>query len=404
MSDVNFSFKYYTGAIASSNFAMGIQAVVFPWLIIGLLELSPSQLGLAQMVLLLPNLLFILPGGVVADARHRGSWLSFLYALYLVPIGFLLVMVLTSSLSYSMMLMFAITLGSISAFVQPVRESLLGYTDPKMMHQSVAKVVSIQFVAQGLGFFVAGYMDVVGVITLLVSQLLMFLFSALLIRRSHPRTDLQTNTKPRQLIEELTEGFTLFRRNIALLHLVLIVFATGFLAFGVYLVGMPLIAREGYAAGIQLYASFQIAFTLGIVTANLGVMRRSRVFARPGRLMIVSFLWRGSLVAVVAFLPNLWILFPVIFVWGFFSGLSMTLGRTILHSQVEQLLRSRAASVYQLCLFSGAPLGAWACGVAIEVLGLRTTFIAIAVVTLAVSLWAALASPLWHLQDTSEQT
>jgi MFS family permease len=397
----NFSFRHYTGAIASSNFAVGVQTVVFPWLIIGLLNLSPSQLGLAQMALLLPNLLFILPGGVVADGRHRGSWLAILYGLYLLPIGFLLAAIITESLSFAVMLVFAVVFGTISAFVQPARESLLGYTEPKLMHQAVAKVVSIQFVAQSLGFLLAGQMNTVGLVTLLSIQLLMFFFSALFIRRSHPVVSGdEMPVKSRQLAQELVEGFGLFRDNTALLHLVFIVFATGFLAFGVYLVGMPIIAREGYSAGVELYATFQIIFTLGIVTANLGVMRRDRMFARPGRLMIISFLWRGSLVAIVAFLPSLWILFPVIFVWGFFSGLSITLGRTILHSQVDQSLRSRAASVYQLCLFSGAPLGAWVCGLAIERVGLSTTFIAIALVTLAVSVLAALVSPLWHLQDT----
>ena len=380
---------------------MGIQTVVFPWLIIGILGLSPSQLGLAQMALLLPNLLFILPGGVVSDGRHRGSWLAFLYALYLVPIGFLLVALLTDSMSFAVMLVFAIAFGTISAFVQPARESLLGYTDPKLMHQAVAKVVSIQFVAQSLGFFLAGQMDELGLLTLITIQLLMFFLSALFIRRSHPMVSGdKIQAKSRQLARELVEGFALFRRNAALLHLIFIVFATGFLAFGVYLVGMPIIAREGYSAGVELYATFQIVFTLGIVTANLGVMKRDRMFSRPGRLMVISFFWRGSLVAIVAFLPTLWILFPVIFVWGFFSGLSMTLGRTILHSQVEQSLRSRAASVYQLSLFSGAPLGAWICGLAIDTMGLSTTFIVIACLTLCVSVLAALASPLWHLRDT----
>ncbi len=61
-------------------------------------------------------------------------------------------------------------------------------------------------------------------------------------------------------------------------------------------------------------------------------------------------------------------------------------------------LRSRAASVYQLCLFGGAPLGAWVCGVTIENLGLGTAFVAIASTTLSVSVVTALIwSPLWHI-------
>ncbi len=55
---------------------MGLHAVLYPSLVVGVLEESPSRLGLAQLALLLPNLLFILPGGVMSDRRHRGAWLS----------------------------------------------------------------------------------------------------------------------------------------------------------------------------------------------------------------------------------------------------------------------------------------------------------------------------------------
>ena len=42
--------------------------------------------------------------------------------------------------------------GTVSAFVQPARESLLGYASQTLMHQAVAKVVMVQFIAQGIGF------------------------------------------------------------------------------------------------------------------------------------------------------------------------------------------------------------------------------------------------------------
>jgi predicted MFS family arabinose efflux permease len=101
---------------------------------------------------------------------------------------------------------------------------------------------------------------------------------------------------------------------------------------------------------------------------------------------------------IIAAVPSMWVLFVVVYIWGFFSGLSMTLGRTILHNQVSHQVRSRAASVYQLCLFGGAPLGAWVCGLAVESLGLSLTFIAVAAGTFSVALLTALFSPLWHVR------
>jgi len=385
---------------------MGIHKVLYPWLVVGVLHESPSQLGLAQLALLLPNLLFILPGGVLSDRSHRGTLLSLLFLLFLLPLGLLLIAVVSGELRFALLLLFGISFGSLLAFVQPARESLLGYAAPEIMHQAVAKVMAMQFIAQGVGFVVAGQLSAIGLPQLLVIQIVIFVVSSILIKRSHPlperalTVDAEVNKKSiGQSWLELGEGLRLFRDDKPLLHLLLIIFATGFLAFGVYLVGLPLIVREFYGGGATLFAGLQVLFSLGIVSANLGVMKQAKLNPRLGRLMVISFLLRGTLVAVIAAVPSLWLLFPVVFIWGFFSGLSMTLGRTILHNQVAHSMRSRAASVYQLCLLAGAPLGAWVCGFTIENIGLSATFVVIALCTLLVSIATALFSPLWQLNS-----
>ena len=392
--------------MGASNLAMGLHKVLFPWLVVGVLMESPSQLGLAQMAVLLPNLLFILPGGVASDRRHRGTWLAFLYFMYLVPLAVLMVSVITGELTFNLLLLFGIAFGTISAFVQPARESMLGFAAPDLIHQTVAKVMMVQFIAQAVGFWIAGQLDIVSLPQLLAFQMAILVLSSVLIKRSHPvpkgdAAPVKENKTIKHSWQELREGLQLFRDDKGLLHLLMIVFATGFLAFGVYLVGMPLIARELYDGGAGLYATLQIVFSLGIVSANFGVMKRSKMFNRPGRLMIVSFLLRGSMVGVIAAAPSMWLLFPLIYIWGACSGLSMTLGRTILHSQVPLLLRSRAASVYQLCLFGGAPLGAWVCGVTVESVGLTNAFLAVSAVTFTVAVLTALFSPLWHIRGNS---
>jgi len=385
---------------------MGLQKVLYPWLVVGVLELSPSHLGLAQLAVLLPSLLFVLPGGVVSDRRHRGSWLSLLYLLYFIPVGGLSVLFWMGSVTFLQLVIFGTLFGTITAFVQPARESLIGYAAPELMHQAVAKVMVVQFIAQGAGFIVAGQLDIIDPLHLLCFQMLVFLLSSVFIRRSHPLVPEVAEKQPpkppssfKNLLIELKEGLVLFRHNKSLLHLILIVFATGFLAFGVYLVGVPLIAKQLYGGGATLYAALQIIFTLGIITVNLGVMNLSNMFLKAGRLMVLSFLVRGTIVALIALKPSLWLLFPLIYIWGIFTGLSMTLGRTILHNQVPDNMRSRAASIYQLCLYGGAPLGALACGLTVEWIGLRDAFFAIAWITLGLSLITVLRSPLWHVQS-----
>ena len=160
---------------------MGLQKVLYPWLVVGVLELSPSHLGFAQLAVLLPSLLFVLPGGVVSDRRHRGSWLSLLYLLYFIPVGGLSLLFWTGTVTFTQLIIFGTLFGTITAFVQPARESLLGYAAPELMHQAVAKVMVVQFIAQGAGFLLAGQLDIVDPLHLLSFQLFVFLLSSLFI-------------------------------------------------------------------------------------------------------------------------------------------------------------------------------------------------------------------------------
>ena len=154
------------------------------------------------------------------------------------------------------------------------------------MHQAVAGYGSA-FIAQGVGFYLAGQLSIVSLVQLLGIQMLILVFSAVFIRLSHPQInarpdniqpDINTEKSKKPLVE-LREGLTLFAENRALLHLVLIVFYTGFLAFGVYLVGMPF-AKQFYGGGAVLYAILQIIFTLGIISVNLGVRIALRYLKR----------------------------------------------------------------------------------------------------------------------------
>lgn len=394
-----FSFRFYLAAIGTGNLAAGLQTVLYPWLLVGILDASPSQLGFAQMALLIPNLLFILPGGVLSDRLHRGTWLAILYTLYLVPLALLLELAARTQLSITAVVLFGLLFGTLTALIQPARDSLMVYTDSFVMHQSLARVLVIKFVAQGIGFMFAGLLGYIDFITLLVVQMTLFVMTALLFLRSHPRlVSLSRPTRPPQNAwRELREGFALFRDDTRLLHLLYLVFATGLLPFGLFLVGLPLLAREMDDGGPMLLATMQILFTLGVVAANLGVIKKEKTFSQPGKLMVISFFWRGSLLVIIAFTPDFWLLFPTLFLWGFSSGLSMVLGRTILHNQVVASHRARAISLYQLCLLGGTPIGAWFCGGLIEGIGLTSAFASVAVVTAVIALAVALGSPLWHL-------
>ncbi len=94
------SFQNYLSGLGCSAVAMGLQIVIFPWLVVGVLHEPADRVGLAQMAVMLPNLLFILLGGAISDNRHLGSYLFRLYLLYLLPFCMMFFAVNSGLLSY----------------------------------------------------------------------------------------------------------------------------------------------------------------------------------------------------------------------------------------------------------------------------------------------------------------
>lgn len=407
MSALRFWFNRYLGGVACAQLAMGIHAVIYPWLVVGVLHESPSRLGSALMAVFLPNLLFTLVGGAMAESRHGGRWLAQLYAVYLLPLALLLAVLFTDQLNYSLLLCYGLLYGTITAFVQPAREALLGYVPAVGVHRAVARTAVVQSALQGAGFILAGYFEFFGLTALLIFQALLISVAALLFFGSltgglpptpssaPPRTGVLYTWQ--QSWQEIVEGWLRTRADGVLRDTVLVVLATGVLVFGIYLVGLPLLADHYQSGSATLFGYFQLTFTAGMFSANMLLARRHGSAMRAGRMLVSGLYLRGFLLLALALEPPLWIVFPLIFLWGSSSGFSMTQGRTLIHQFAPSEVRSRVVSIYQLCLFGGAPIGAWLSGTMIEQLSLPTALGVYGILSLLVAMPFIWLSPLWRL-------
>ena len=388
-------FRYFLSGVGTGSLLGGLQIVLYPWLVVGVLHESAERVGFAQMMAMLPALLFVLLGGALSENRHQARLLLRLYLLYLIPYGLLLWLTLTEQLDYALVVIFGFCYGAITAFVQPARESLLPRVASEQLNRAVARMGLVQFVCQSVGMFAAGWLDSVGLVALVVFQMLMVITTGLLLRRSLT-ADVDTpatNTRPRQAIGE---GLKLAWQHISLRHLMAAVFATGFLGLGVYLVVLPLLARELYGGGAAFFAWLQLTFTAGVIVANMLVIRGVGSSWQAGRFMVVSLLIRGGLLALLALHLPVWALFVVILLWGLFSGWSMVLGRTMVHDLAPKTHASRMVSVYQLSLFGAAPIGAWSCGQLVGGVGLLPAVALFGSLTVLAGGWMVWRSVLWN--------
>lgn len=387
------SFQYYLGGVGASSVAMGLQVVIFPWLVVGVLNEPADRVGLAQMVAMLPNLLLILVGGALSENRHLGTYLSKLYLLYAIPFVIMLVASVSGYLSYYMLLGFGATYGVITAFIQPARESLLAQVGGNNLQQSVARSTFVQFGAQSLGFLLVGLFDSIGLASLLVIQMIMFAISARLIKASQPAgTGLQSGRH--KTGQGIWSGLQKVWKHPKLMSLMLVVSATGFIGFGAYLVAMPIMAREIYHASAIFYAGLQLCFAIGVLLANYAYMKLSRGFQRPGRVLLISLFSRAVIMIIIGNYVPARLLFPLVILWGMCSGISISLGRVMTHTEAPDSHRSRIVSIYQLALLGTAPIGAWLCGYLITIYGVLDVYILLGVMTMIAALLGGF-SQLW---------
>ncbi len=390
-------FRLYLGGIGSGAVAMGLQVVLFPWLVVGILHESPDRVGIAQMAIMLPNLFLILIGGAVSDNRHLGTYLFRVYLLYAIPFAFMLLTVWNGMLNYSTLLVFGLLYGAITAFVQPARESLLPQVSQHSLQQGVARATFIQFLAQGIGVSLAGMLDYIGLAQLLIIQLAFFVVAGYLIGASQPRgRGLPGNRAASK--GGILSGLAEVWRIRQLRALMSVVAATGFFGFGAYLVVMPIMTRDIYHSGPGFYAMLQLCFSVGVLLANMIFIRSMKNFSRPGKILLVSLFVRGLIMTLIALRLPVPILFPAVVLWGIFSGVSITLGRAMTHSEAPVSHRSRIVSIYQLAFFGCAPLGAFVSGLLITGVGVMQTFAALGVLTLVAAIWGGF-SALWQVRS-----
>ena len=387
-------FRIYLGALGAGHTATGLQLILFPWLMVGVLGESPERVGLAQMLVLLPNLLFVLWGGALSDNRNLSSHLFRLYLLYTLPFIFLIVASLLTELSFWLVIVFGLSFGMVTPFAQPAKESLLAQVTKQAMHGAVAKATFVQFSANSVGVLLAGYFDQLGLYPLVIAQIICLITAALLFRACS--VDASDSTKERNSRRDIVSGLRLVLRRKALLNLLLLVAITGFLGLGAYMVAIPFLVRDIYQAGPTLFAALQFSFMMGVVVANVGLIRLHYLLQRPGRAMMISLLLRAVILILIAQqLPEGWVI-ALVFLWGCFSGISMTLGRSFAHMESPLEYRARTLSIYQLCLLGSAPLGAWVVGQMIDRAGVLLSIQWLGLAALIATVLLAVIGPLWN--------
>ena len=399
---------------SGTSLATGLQVVLLPWIAVALVELPALQLGWVQASVLLPNLVFLLFGGALAD-RFDSARVAALSCLGLGLCHTALAYYLLDRLpSLHLLLLYGVSLGICTAFLQPARDNLVQrcartpedgrarLSEARVQH-TVTWMMLAQYGGQAVGMLLASRFDHWGAELLLMIQVGVLLAAALFffsLRHLGPAPHAARQKLPRALLE----GFAEVKNSRAIFELVLLVGFNGLVHIGVFLVVLPLMA-ESYGRGASYYATLQIAFVLGTVVATVTMLRRGQGDT-PGRGVLMCLLYSAALLIAISFGPTAYGLMFLCACWGAVAAASAALGKSIVQLLAPEQVRSRIISIYQLSLFGCAAIGALVAGAISEFSAPLTTLWWAGIFSLVAFVLAWLSGALRqlriHQSDSSE--
>jgi len=161
-------FAIYLTGLGSWFVPLGIQQVLFAWLAAIVLHMDAFAVGIAQVALMAPSILFLPLGGMVADRGDARRLLLRYHVLYAVPPLVLAGVLSMGGLSYPLLIAYGLAAGSIGAFAVPTRDALLPAVAGGNLPRAVALATALQFFGQLLGIAAASEADRIGALPLLV--------------------------------------------------------------------------------------------------------------------------------------------------------------------------------------------------------------------------------------------
>jgi MFS family permease len=359
--------------------------VLFAWLVTMVLHESPAMVGVAQMAMLVPAMLFMLIGGSLADHFGGRRLATTAQGLAILPPLILAAAVASGALRFEALVGYAIAMGLAQAFVTPARDALLNDVAETGIQRTVIRASFVQFGAQILGFLTATQADRFGaapIFGLQVAALAVGTVALSRVRVAHkPRGD--DAHWLRDMVGSVVEGARTVWASREMRLVVVQNVAMGMCFMGSYIVTMPILVRDVYAGTAADLGHMNAANSAGLLTTVILLMRIGDVKRRRRALLLSQAVGAVVLASVGAGFG-----FPVtlglIYVWGMCGGLAMSMARTIMQEDAPPGQAGRVMSFFYFSLLGAGPLGALASGWLVSLVGPALALVASASVMLAV--------------------
>lgn len=354
------SYQWFIAGVTSWFTAIGMQSVLFSWLVVGELHVNAEWVGVAQSATMLPSVLFILVGGAVADRHDRRSLLIGLHLLAALLSAGLVALVASGNLTLALLLVYAVAAGSVQAFVMPARDALLSEVAGPNLMRAVTGLTLVQWGTQAVGSLVAGTARWVGTVPTLCLHCLIVFLGVFPLRKLSPTPIAHGAVRKQLRLSEIVEGVREVFHSPVLLPVFLLVTAVGILFIGPFLVVFPILVRDYYGGDIGQLALLNMMFPVGTILGSAGLLWYGHIRWK-GAAQLGALVFGSCCLGVIAVGLPFWGTLAAGCAWGLGAAVFTNTGRTLFQEQASPSHRARVLSVYMFGFMGasgliGAPL------------------------------------------------
>ncbi|MBS0549091.1 MAG: MFS transporter [Proteobacteria bacterium] len=390
-------FAAYLAGLGTWFIPLGIQMVLFPWLVAVVLRMDAFAVGVAQMALMAPSLLFLPLGGLAADRGNPRALLLRYHVLYAIPPLVLAGVLAMGGLSYPMLIAYGLAAGSISAFAVPTRDALLPMVAAGNLPRAVALATALQFGGQLVGIACASAADRIGAPPLLILHAALVLLGLAAVWRLPTPKPHPPSEQP-GFWRSIAAGVSAAAQSEQIWPVLLLNFGVGVFYVGPFMAVLPLVVRDYYHGGSAELSYVNLAFWAATIVAAMAFAALARRLTLRGRLVGLAVMTGAVVLMALASLPPFPLFVALNFVWGIGAGITMTQSRTIIQIVAPPTHRARLLSLFQLGLSGGGPIGAFLSGSIAAVWGNTAALMAPAFAMLLVIAMVFARSRLWSMR------
>jgi len=357
-----------------------MQRVAQDWLVLELTHGSGTALGIASGLQFLPQLLFSLWGGVIADRYRKRSILLVTQAIMGMLALILGVLALTGAVAVWQVYLLAFALGMVAVVDNPTRQTFVA---EMVGSDGMANAIALNSATFNLARIVGP--AVAGLVIAVAGTPVAFLvnaasYGAVLIGLKLMReSELRPLARAPKARGQFRETFSYVRARPDLWLTMLLVFFVA--TFGLnFQVTTALMAKGVFHTGASLFGLASAAFALGALGGALAAARR----ARPTmRLMLATAFAFGLLEVATGLMPVFWTFLVMLVPTGMAVLMFTTAANSTTQLATTPAVRGRVMGLYLLVFLGGTPLGSPLVGWAAEQFGPRTGLVGGGVISAA---------------------